>query len=102
MSQVLTFRRLSDGLMHIQAVVGDVLDYSILWEEWLDGATITSSVWTVPALLTAGPAVGLDTVTTQWLTGTAVGAARVDNRIGDSLGRFIRRSFVLDVVEAMS
>jgi hypothetical protein len=99
----MTFRRKADALMHIEAVVGDVLDYSINWADWLqENEEITSSVWTVPAPMAAGSALAVDAITTQWIIAAAAGSARIDNRIGTSFGRFIKRSFVLDVIEALS
>lgn len=90
--------------MHIEAVVGDELDYSMDWTTWLPaGVTISSSVWTVTGTAaTPGAAGADDAVATQWLTAAAIGSARVANKITTSAGHSIKRLFVLDVVAELS
>jgi len=53
----------------------DVLDYAIRWTRWLDGDTIASAVWTLPAALTEVDAEVVGDVTTVWVSGGVVGTA---------------------------
>lgn len=84
-----------------------VLDYSIAWDEWLDGDTIASATWTVPVGLTKGSdsvneaAVVLDgvlrpaaSVSTCWISGgTNNTAYTVSCRVVTAGGRTDDRSF---------
>lgn len=45
------FKSDSNG-SYIEKLPGSILDYGFLFEDWLKGDTITSSVWTLPAGLT--------------------------------------------------
>lgn len=89
-----------------------VLDYSIAWDEWLDGDTIASATWTVTSGLTKGaesinsgsvvlngvprPAASVATV---WLSGGTAGTTyTVTCRVVTAAGRTEDRSFRVQVV----
>ena len=88
-----------------------VLDYSLAWDEWLDGDTISSASWTVASGLTKGSesinsgAVTLNgvprpasSVTTVWLSGGTAGTNyTVTCRIVTAAGRTEDRSFQVRV-----
>lgn len=77
-----------------------VLDYSVDWTKWLDGDTIATSAWTVPAGLTKVSDANTTTKTTAWLSGgTADQSYTVTNRITTSGGRTEDRSFIVKVEE---
>ncbi len=77
-----------------------VLDYSVDWSRWLDGDTIATSVWTVPAGLTKVSDTNTTTKTTAWLSGGAADQSyTVTNRITTTGGRTEDRSFILKVEE---
>ena len=77
-----------------------VLDYSVDWAKWLDGDTIATSVWTVPAGLTKVSDTNTTTKTTVWLSGgTADQSYTVTNRITTTGGRTEDRSFIVKVEE---
>ena len=77
-----------------------VLDYSVDWSRWLDGDTIATSVWTVPAGLTKVSDTNTTTKTTVWLSGgTADQSYTVTNRITTTGGRTEDRSFIVKVEE---
>jgi len=77
-----------------------VLDYSVDWSRWLDGDTIATSVWTVPAGLTKVSDANTTTKTTAWLSGgTADQSYTVTNRITTTGGRTEDRSFIVKVEE---
>lgn len=76
------------------------LDYRVDWEEWLDGDTIATSTWTVPAGLTQGAATNSTTTATVWLSGGTVGTTyQVTNRVVTAAGRTDERSFRVYVTE---
>lgn len=71
----------------------EVLDYGFDWTGWLEGDTVTSSAWVVPAGLTRGNITFDNTSTTVWLSGGTAGARyTVINRIGTAAGRTVERS----------
>lgn len=75
-----------------------VLDYAIDWSAWLDGDTITSSVWEVPAGLTVGASSNTTTISTIWLSDGVHGSSyQVKNTIETASGRTDRRSVLLTV-----
>lgn len=75
-----------------------VLDYEINWTAWLNGDTISSSSWTVPAGLTKDSDSFTDTVTKIWLSGgTDSETYTLTNRITTSGGRTDDRSVTLSV-----
>ncbi len=77
-----------------------VLDYSVDWSRWLDGDTIATSAWTVPAGLTKVSDANTTTKTTAWLSGgTADQSYTVTNRITTTGGRTEDRSFIVKVEE---
>ena len=77
-----------------------VLDYSIEWTDWLDGDTIATSTWTVPAGLTKVTDEKTAVKTTAWLSGGAAGATyTLHNRITTAGGRTQDQSFKLTVAE---
>lgn len=65
-----------------------VLDYSVDWSRWLNGDTIATGVWMVPAGLTKVTDANTTTKTTAWLSGgTADQSYTVTNRITTTGGR---------------
>jgi hypothetical protein len=53
---------------------GDKLDYTLLYEQWLDGDTIDTSSFTIPpGLSSAGTATNTTTTTTVWIQGGTSG-----------------------------
>lgn len=98
-----TYRRLSDNLMHIAQAVGDKLDYSFDWADWLnDGESISTSSWSVaPGVTSSAPGIAGEQ-TVVWLESPATGAFSVTNTIVTSTGRKVVRSFVLDVKAKLS
>lgn len=65
-----------------------VLDYQFDWTAWLDGDTISSSSWVVPAGLTNDADVNTTATATVWLSGGTAGSAYdVVNRIVTAGGR---------------
>jgi len=77
-----------------------VLDYYVDWTRWLNGDTIATSVWTVPAGLTNANDSHTTTAATVWLSGGTVGEAyKVTNRITTTGGRTEDRSFDVKIAE---
>ena len=79
------------------------LDYGLDWSPWLvEGATIATSEWIVPAGLTEGTgdkaSSFTDTTTTVWLSGGEDGQDyKVVNRITDTDGRTDDRRITIKV-----
>lgn len=74
------------------------LDYGFDWEAWLDGDTIVTSTWIVPAGLTKDSDTKTTTATTVWLSGDTEGQVySVTNRIVTSGGRTDDRSLTIVV-----
>lgn len=78
-----------------------ILDYTIDWEDWLDGDTISASTWEVDS---SGIAVDSDTHTatlaTVWLSGGTIGAAYdVTNEIVTATGRTEHRTITIAIGE---
>lgn len=80
----------------------DIADYAIDWTRWLDGDTISDSVFTVDG----DPGVSLaseshtDTVATVWLAGGGEGRrAKIHNRITTAGGRRFDKTMTLDIKE---
>lgn len=101
--QATGFRRLADGLWWIAKTPYDEADYSRDWTDALAAdETIASSVWEVPAGLTAGASSMSGPYTTQWLSGGTAGAIyTVVNRIVTSAGRKFARAFKVQIVEVL-
>lgn len=82
-----------------------ILDYGVDWTAWLDGDTIATSTWILPAssgLTQSNASINAAaTVATVWLAGGDVVAApwMVTNRITTAGGRTEDRSFLLTVRE---
>ena len=77
-----------------------VLDYAIDWEKWLNGDTIATSEWTVPAGIVAGARSNTDTTTTIWLAGGTVGETyAIENRITTLGGRIQDQPFKITIRE---
>lgn len=90
-----------------------VLDYHVVWADWLGTDTIASSTWDVQAGLTLdssavnvgsvtidGTSYAANTVTTAWLSGgTASTRYSVRNRITTTGGRTEDRTFYVYVTE---
>ena len=78
------------------------LDYGIDWEDWLNGDTIATSTWTVPAGLTEDSDSATATVATVWVSGGTAGTEYVlTNRIvtTNSPARTEERSITILVTE---
>ncbi len=87
------------GLPHVRMAAGETLDWSRDWTTQLElEETVTSSIWEVTSGLVAGIAALSGTVATQWLTTVDEGSFAVTNQITTSVGRVIRRTFIVDVV----
>jgi hypothetical protein len=76
----------------------EVLDYQIEWADWLDGDTISTSTWTVPAGITKSNEAKSDTAAQVWLSGGTAGETyAVHNRITTAFGRTAERTISLAV-----
>jgi len=76
------------------------LDYTLDWSAWLQGDTITSSTWTVPAGLTQESAANTTTTATIWLSGGTAGKDYVvTNSIVTTAGRIEDRSIRIRVIQ---
>lgn len=79
----------------------EVLDYQVDWDgvnSWLQGDTITSATWTVPAGLTQVSDSRTATTATVWLSGGVVGSRyTVSCAITTAGGRTGKRSFTVVV-----
>lgn len=76
------------------------LDYTLDWEEWLDGDIIQSSTWELDPGLTLESATYEDPKTTLWLSGGGAGERyKVINHIITADGREDERSFTVLVGE---
>lgn len=79
--------------------VNELLDYSLDWRrELVEGDTIASSVWTVPAGLNNASDTHSETETTIWLSGGTPGEAVVVNRVVTAGGRTIERAVNITIV----
>lgn len=64
------------------------LDYKIDWTAWLEGDTITNSIWDVPTPLVAENSISDSTSATIWLSGgVEKSTVVVKNSIVTALGR---------------
>lgn len=71
-------------------------DYVFDWTPWLDGDTISTSVWTLPAGLTLSYEAKTATSTAAWISGGANGQRyTVSNKITTAGGRVEVRSLTL-------
>lgn len=76
------------------------LDYSINWEDWLAGDTITVSNWTATAGITIESASNTTTLASVWLSGgTARDNYTITNAITTAGGRIDDRSISIKCVE---
>ena len=75
------------------------LDYSLDYSTWLDGDTITSSAWLLPAgetSLVVATSTFTTTSATVWLSGGVLGKTyRVTNRIATAAGRIDDHTLLL-------
>lgn len=73
------------------------LDYPVDWSDWLDGDTLASSVWVVPAGITATADTFSSPVTVIWLEGGGVSGTRhvLKNQITTTLGRHTERTITV-------
>ena len=77
-----------------------VKDYTLDWSDWLDGDTIATSVWVVPAGITEDSESESATSATIWLSGgTAPNEYEITNRITTAGGRSDDRTILICVVE---
>jgi hypothetical protein len=77
------------------------MDFNIDWEEWLEGDSITTSSWSVPAgLVVTGTVFAASGLATIWLAGGTVGDIyTITNTITTAFGRDDQRSLVIVIVE---
>lgn len=76
------------------------LDYTLDWEEWLAGDTISSSTWAVPADMTEEDASETATTATVWLSGGLSGVTyAVVNQIATAGGRVDQRSLSIRCID---
>lgn len=74
------------------------LDYMVDWTSWLDGDTITNSVWVVPDGITDEADTFTDTTATIWLSGGSLGSSyEVVNRITTAAGRIDDRTITIKI-----
>lgn len=74
------------------------LDYTINWRLWLDGDSVSNSVWEVPADLTLEANSYTDEKTTVWLSGGNPGKSyNVINRINTEAGRIEDRTIIIRI-----
>lgn len=79
-----------------------VLKYSFDWSDWLDGATIQSSVWSAPSGITASGVAPVGPVTAVSMSGgTERTAYRAQNTVTSSAGETDTRSLLI-VVEPVT
>jgi len=80
-----------------------VLDYSVDWDAWLSGDTITSSQWIVTGQdsdLVVDSEANSTTAATVWLSGGTLGVTyTVTNRITTGEGRTDDRSIAVTVLD---
>lgn len=77
-----------------------VLDYRVDWSTWLDGDTIATSTWIIPAGITKNSDTNSTTATTIWLSGGTVGIRyELTNRITTAGGRTEDRTIKVSVKE---
>ena len=77
-----------------------VLDYQIDWEDWLNGDTISTSVWTVPDGITIDSSSKTTSTATVWLSsGTAGITYAVENKVTTVGSRTDERTIYIEVRE---
>ncbi len=77
---------------------GDRTDYVVDYEEWLDGDTVSSVSWTIPAGLTQYASSNTTTAATLWLTGGTHGQDHIITcQATTAGGRIKQRSFKIMV-----
>lgn len=75
------------------------LDYAVDWTPFLNGDTISTSTWTVPAGLTSVSESNTTEIATVFLAGGVVGASySVLNRIVTSSGVTDDRSIIIQIL----
>lgn len=76
-----------------------ILDYNIDWEEWLNGDTVLTSVWTVPAgLINYGTNTIPSGLVTVWIGSGTIGTIyELVNRITTAGGRVDERSIFIKI-----
>ena len=73
-----------------------ILDYTVNWETWLDGDTISASSWTVPTGLTEDSDSNGDSTATVWLSSGTVGKTyEIVNHITTAGGREEDKTLVI-------
>lgn len=87
------FKRDAAGY-YIEKDPNDVLDYVVDWSLFLNGDTISASVWVIPGGITQGTASNTTTTATTILSGGTAGSTyTVANRITTAGGKTAERSF---------
>lgn len=77
-----------------------VLDYVVNWATWLDGDTISTSAFTVPAGITKDSESNTTTTATVWLSGGTAGTwYAILNRITTAAGRTNDQTIYVQVKE---
>lgn len=78
-----------------------VLDYTFDWSDWLDGAGIATSTWSVPTGLTNVDDISTSSLATIYLSGGSINETyTVRNTIttDESTPKTVTRSFTLKIV----
>lgn len=76
-----------------------VLEFPLLWADWLDGDTLTASTWTAETGLTIDRSTFTDTLAVVWLKDGVLGKTyTVTNRIETALGRKEERAIDIVIV----
>ena len=105
------FVRAADGVMELEVDPASEKDYSIVWSDFLNGDTISTSTWSIAPAVSGvpyttsinsgsvtidGTAYAAGTVTTAWVQDLTAGVDyTVTNRIVSAAGRTDERSFRL-------
>ena len=77
-----------------------VLDYTVNWETWLDGDTISASSWTIPVGLTEDSDTFGDSTATVWLSSGSVGVYYdIINHITTAAGREEDQTLIIRCME---
>lgn len=78
----------------------EILDYSFTWETWLNGDSISSSVWTPETGVTVASSSYDGQATTVWLDGGTINEKyRVVNKVVTISGRTAERTLNIHIVK---
>ena len=77
---------------------GEVLDYKVDWDDWLQSETISTSTWKASSGVTIDSNTNSTTDATVWLSGGTVGAVyTVVNTIATTAARTAARGFLIQL-----